>query len=273
MKKTQLLILPAILFFAACTPNPYPGFNQTEDGLFYKFHVSGDGIKPKTGDYTYVFIKYTDASGEVYLDNRGGEALLIPIFETSYPGDIYDALKMMSEGDSATFLIGMSDFFELTAGTKLPPEVEGDGKLTFEIKMDKVKTREQMVAAEMQTLSEFLSENNITTPANPSGLIFIEDSPGRGPLAVAGDTVSVHYRGTLLDGTVFDSSLERNEPFEFELGKGVVIQGWEEGLNMMREGGKARLIIPSSLGYGNNDLGAIGPYSTLMFEVELIDIK
>lgn len=101
----------------------------------------------------------------------------------------------------------------------------------------------------------------------------IEDvSIGTGAEARAGQTVAVHYVGTLTDGTKFDSSRDRGEPFTFTLGAGQVIQGWELGVSGMREGGVRNLVIPPELGYGERDLGAIPPNSTLLFEVELISI-
>jgi FKBP-type peptidyl-prolyl cis-trans isomerase FkpA len=95
---------------------------------------------------------------------------------------------------------------------------------------------------------------------------------GSGAEARAGQTVAVHYVGTLEDGTKFDSSRDRGEPFTFTLGAGQVIQGWELGVSGMREGGVRNLVIPPELGYGERDLGAIPPNSTLYFEVELITI-
>jgi FKBP-type peptidyl-prolyl cis-trans isomerase len=101
----------------------------------------------------------------------------------------------------------------------------------------------------------------------------IEDvKVGSGAEARAGQTVAVHYVGTLEDGTKFDSSRDRGEPFTFTLGAGQVIQGWELGVSGMREGGVRNLVIPPELGYGERDLGAIPPNSTLLFEVELITI-
>ena len=95
-----------------------------------------------------------------------------------------------------------------------------------------------------------------------------------GPKPDKGDNVKVHYTGKLLDGTKFDSSVDRGKPFEFVLGQGRVIKGWDEGIAMMHKGGKATLIIPSHLGYGERGAGQgqIPPYATLIFEVELLDI-
>jgi peptidylprolyl isomerase len=93
------------------------------------------------------------------------------------------------------------------------------------------------------------------------------------PKAENGDTVVVHYTGTFTDGKKFDSSFDRNEPIKFALGKGMVIKGWEEGLLLLRKGEKAILTIPSELGYGSMQRGPIPANSTLIFEVELVDIK
>ena len=110
--------------------------------------------------------------------------------------------------------------------------------------------------------------------AKPAGLVKEDIKVGTGPEAKAGDRVSVHYTGTLTDGTKFDSSRDRNEPFEFALGAGQVIKGWDQGVVGMRKGGKRKLTIPSELGYGaSGSPPKIPPNATLVFDVELLSIN
>jgi FKBP-type peptidyl-prolyl cis-trans isomerase FkpA len=108
-----------------------------------------------------------------------------------------------------------------------------------------------------------------------SGLKYIDQKVGTGQEAKRGDTVSVHYTGWLTNGKKFDSSLDRNEPFEFPLGAGRVIKGWDEGVAGMKVGGKRKLMIPAKLAYGDREVGGglIPANSDLVFEVELIRIK
>ncbi len=112
----------------------------------------------------------------------------------------------------------------------------------------------------------------------PSGLKYEELKSGKGDEAVSGKTVVVHYTGWLLNGDKigdkFDSSVDRGQPFTFELGKGQVIKGWDEGVAKMKVGGKRKLTIPPDLAYGKNGAGdKIKPDSTLVFEVELLEVK
>jgi peptidylprolyl isomerase len=107
----------------------------------------------------------------------------------------------------------------------------------------------------------------------PGGTKYVDEVVGTGAEATAGSTVVVHYTGTLTDGTKFDSSLDRNEPFEFQLGAKQVIQGWDEGVAGMKVGGKRKLTIPAEQGYGARAMGPIPPNSTLLFDVELVDVK
>ena len=123
-----------------------------------------------------------------------------------------------------------------------------------------------------QTTSDVeLGANAVTTG---SGLRYEDLVVGTGAEATPGSLVSVHYTGWLADGTKFDSSLDAGQPFEFQLGTGGVIQGWDEGVAGMKVGGKRKLVVPSELGYGAQGAGGvIPPNAVLIFEVELLDVK
>jgi len=114
----------------------------------------------------------------------------------------------------------------------------------------------------------------MTERTTDTGLKIEELVEGDGAAAGAGQQVSVHYTGWLTDGSKFDSSVDRNQPFEFALGRGMVIRGWDEGVAGMKVGGKRKLTIPPQLGYGTQGAGSvIPPNATLVFEVELLGIR
>ena len=118
-----------------------------------------------------------------------------------------------------------------------------------------------------------MSSTTTTTTSTESGLIYEEILVGEGDEAAAGQRVSVHYTGWLTDGTKFDSSKDRNDPFEFHLGQGQVIAGWDEGVQGMKVGGSRKLTIPPELGYGARGAGGvIPPNAILVFEVELLAV-
>ena len=112
-----------------------------------------------------------------------------------------------------------------------------------------------------------------TLPQETLPTLAVEDTlEGKGVEAKIGDTVKMNYRGRLEDGTQFDSSYDRGEPFQFTIGQGSVIQGWEQGVPGMKVGGKRKLVIPPHLAYGAAGKGSIPPNATLTFEVELVEI-
>ena len=123
--------------------------------------------------------------------------------------------------------------------------------------------------------SKFITLNKMEYTKTPSGLQYNISAEGAGDKPKPGSHVKVHYTGKLENGTVFDSSHKRNQPLDFQLGVGQVIKGWDEGIALLSKGGKATLVIPPDLGYGNRAVGGslIPANSTLIFEVELVDFK
>lgn len=122
-------------------------------------------------------------------------------------------------------------------------------------------------------ISVFNSNKSNTAIMQNTGLEKQDELIGIGDTAEVGNRVTVHYTGKFLDGKTFDSSVDRREPFQFVLGSGQVIKGWDEGIQGMRVGGKRILIIPPQLGYGMQDYGPIPGGSTLVFQVELLKVE
>jgi FKBP-type peptidyl-prolyl cis-trans isomerase len=198
------------------------------------------------------------------------------------------AVSTLKNGSKAMFIVpsGMA-FGRKGKGTLVPPYttlvydveiLDVKTKAEFENEQLQLKKAEQMKSdslknAEPVLLEKYLKDNKIKVKPQPSGLYYIPVLTGTGPKAESGKTVKVHYTGKLLNGKVFDSSVERKNPIEFMLGRSQVIKGWDEGISMMNQGGKAILIIPSAIAYSDRDMGVIPPYSTLVFDVELVEVK
>ena len=121
--------------------------------------------------------------------------------------------------------------------------------------------------------AEALHVNTDAMTTTPSGLRYQDLTPGTGAAAAPGHEVSVHYTGWLTDGTEFDSSVRHGQPLAFQLGRGQVIKGWDEGVAGMKVGGRRKLVIPPELGYGAVRNGPIPPNATLVFDVELLGVR
>ena len=292
MKYSAVGILGAALLLTSTscqqdTDNRYEGYDKVEEGLYIKYHKqnqTAEAVEP--GDILTMDLRYYTEDDSVLFDSKmNGRDFQIPADSGQYEGDLMSAFLKLHKGDSATIIMGAENFFTKTAGMPRPEFIDSTGMLYFDVFVKNIQTIDEL-RAEMDSISNnrmkseaamreaYLQENNITAEPLPSGLIFISKEKGTGEQAEAGKKVTVHYTGTLLDGTKFDSSVDRGDPFEFTLGQGMVIPGWDEGIALMKEGGKATLIIPSDLGYGANPRpgGPIQPYSTLVFDVELVKV-
>jgi FKBP-type peptidyl-prolyl cis-trans isomerase FkpA len=258
-------------------------------GLYYVETLAGKGAKVDTGVWVKVNFKVSLIDGkQIFSTMERGEPMEFEFgkkFDT--PGFEEGVSKMLKGGKSTLIVPSKIAFGETGRGTMVPPYatvIYDVDIVDIQSKADHEKQVAEKKKAETAKLEtnknqekamrdKYLTEHKITAKPTASGLYYVEKVKGTGTRAAAGKKVKVHYTGTLLDGTKFDSSRDRNEPFEFELGKGQVIKGWDEGIAMMNVGGKATLIIPSSIAYGERDMGKIAPYSTLVFDVELLDVK
>ena len=274
----------------------YPNAVPTESGLFIIKDEIGKGKYPKDGDFLKFDFSISILNGELIYDtkaaNRPAEVEKGKPFDTD---GFNEALNTMRVGDAITVIASSKLAFGAQGlqGRVMPyttilytaklnsitSKAQHDKDVAKEkIAADKKKKAAElealgMKAQEAKTIAKYISDNKVTVTPTSTGLYYIQTEEGTGIQAVAGDKVKVHYRGTLLDGTPFDASYDRGAPYEFTLGKGQVIKGWDQGIALMKVGGKGVLIVPSELGYGAAARGGvIHAYAPLKFEVELVEV-
>ena len=286
MKNLKIII--ACLFFAsfAQAQKAVKYSKSKTSGLSYVMHKSNKGPKLKLDDVVTLNLKYITSKDSIVFDSwKMGKPIQLKIAKSSFKGDLMDGLTLLTVGDSASFLINADSLFTKTFGAPRPAFIDSSSFLSFTVKVisattdaalkaEELKAEKENAMKENEMIAKYIAEKQITPSKSSSGLMYIISEPGTGEQAQAGKTVKVHYTGRLLDGTKFDSSLDRSDPIEFKLGQGMVIKGWDEGIALLKVGGKALLIIPSNLAYGSRGAGGvIPPFSPLTFEVELVSVQ
>jgi len=302
MKKLglRLSIIAVAIAAVSCgnkTTSQYPGYDKVEEGLYVKYFTQNkEGRQAASGDILTMSMTYGTEDSTLFDTGLNGQPVQLRADSGKYVGDILTAFMNMRMGDSAAIIVNADSFFMKTAGMPSSPDfIDSAAMLYFTVGLTNIQSMEEMQAEadiknaeaeanEMVILAKYLEDNNITTEPTESGLIFISKKKGTGKQAVAGKKVKVNYEGMFLDGKYFDTSVEEAAkangiynpqrpygPFDFDLGAGQVIKGWDEGIAMMKEGGKARLIIPSRIAYGAAPRPG-APFSTLIFDVELVEV-
>lgn len=207
---------------------------------------SGPGSNGSQFFITHVATPWLDKKHTVFGNVVEGQDVVDAIAQ----GDVLETLEIIRVGDEAQKWNAIETF------------------RTFE------GSREKRIAEEKAKAEEALEKLAAGFEKTESGLRYKIIQKGNGKQAEKGKTVSVHYSGSLENGVVFDSSYKRKQPIDFPLGKGHVIEGWDEGIQLLQVGDKARFVIPSFLGYGSRGAGGvIPPDATLIFDVELMDVK
>ncbi|MGA2823697.1 MAG: FKBP-type peptidyl-prolyl cis-trans isomerase [Bacteroidales bacterium] len=254
-------------------------------GLYYVEQVEGKGIKIDSGCQVIYNVKISMVNGKQVF---GQDSMKFVYGKRPDMTGFLEGIKLMKKGGKARLILPSQLAFGAQGYREIPPytsiiydvqvvDVKSKAEYAKMEAAEKKKQEEKKAnakKAESSLLKKYLKDNKITAKPTASGLYYIEKVKGTGPQIHAGSKVSVQYTGTLLNGKKFDSSRDRGgKPFDVEVGKGNVIKGWDEGLLHMSKGGKAILIVPSSIAYGEHEMGSIPAYSTLVFDLEVVDVK
>lgn len=268
------------------------GFKATKDGLEYKIVKDAPGSQlAKVGDFMEVHI-HTHIGDSVLFDSRkmnGNMPVPFQVPAPAFKGDLSDGLVMLTEGDSAIFRVPLDSLLKM-GSQPMPWMKKGENmRVEYDIQVVSVKTPEQQkseqeahakaqVSADDKALQDYFTKNNIKASKTASGLYYVITEPGAGENPKPGQQVTVNYTGMTMGGTKFDSNVDPQfkhvEPFSFALGQGQVIKGWDEGIALIKKGGKGTLYIPSGLAYGERSPSPLIPAnSILIFDVEVKDFK
>lgn len=273
---TYYFLLLSPFFFANVQAQTLPS-GSTGSGLHYQFLKKGTGVQLDSGMIALVFLQQTVTDSTDTLFVSPPPLVPQPASIVGAIDPIMEGFRMMSVGDSAVLKCSASDLF-----TTPPRGLTATSVLTYNVGIfkafdnmdayaDYLESLEvERLAKEEEVILAYLQEKGLKGTKTASGLYYVMLEEGKGTAPLRGDKISVHYTGTLLDGTKFDSSHDRQQPFEFNVGTGRVIKGWDEGFMLFKEGGKGLLLIPSNLAYGNKNMGKIKPNSILCFEIELL---
>ncbi|WP_224999385.1 FKBP-type peptidyl-prolyl cis-trans isomerase [Cesiribacter sp. SM1] len=268
-----------------------------ESGLQYKFFRVGEEANPDSTKFLVMNIRATTGKDSVFFDTQErGMDEIMPVNNPQFKGMLAEGIKMLHQGDSALIVVPANNFFIQTMGAPVPAGIDENSKMNFyigvkdvvdeqvaqQIQMESIQKMQAKAAGrqkeqllkDVQTIDKYLAEHSIVADTTASGVRIQVTERGSGDKPQRGDNLVVHYRGKVLEGEQFDASYDRNEPFTFAVGQGMVIPGWDESLLELPKGSKATIFIPSPLAYGEQQRSeVIKPNSILVFEVEVLDVQ
>ncbi|MCE7855913.1 MAG: FKBP-type peptidyl-prolyl cis-trans isomerase [Ignavibacteria bacterium CHB3] len=280
-KKMQkiLFVLIAVLTVSLVGCNKGQEIKTLESGLQFMDDSLGTGREAKAGDLVSIHFKGwmvpKDSAGELFTDwstdqtknmlslgdsKMRNQPIKFVLNSGSFIKGTDEGIIGMKAGGVRTMIIPSKLAYGEAGVGFIPPNT--DLKVVIEL----LDVKDKGVAKMWEVDSTLFK-------TTASGLKYAIISHGDGPMIDSGKVVTVNYSGYLQDGTLFDSSVERDEPIQFVVGQGQVIPGWDEGMRLLKKGDKARFIIPPQLGYGEMQLEKIPANSTLIFDTEIVDVK
>jgi len=284
--RSLFLVIAILSLFSSCR-NPYPGYSKAKEGIYFKLLMVGEqDICCRYGDYVTANIAYVTMNDSVFFS----DIRKFKVVQPNFPGSIDKCFTMMCKNDSAHFIISSLDFFEKTLENVVPEYLSADGKMKVYIHLIDVQTSdeyerekeaflhwiEDLGEYEKVLLRQYIREAKIEVPPMEDGIYYIVQQTGGGPAVAIGDTVVIHYEGHFLNGKYFDSTRRRNDPLQFVYGHQLqVIGGLEKAIGKMHQGDKALVIIPSEQAFGavGSVAGIVPPFTPVVFEIELINVK
>jgi FKBP-type peptidyl-prolyl cis-trans isomerase FkpA len=302
--KNILLALTGAALFTTANAQDVT-MQTTPKGLKYHIFTSSTNPKIKLSDViTFNVAQKTDKDSLLFSTYAAGKPVKIQVQPSQNIGDLMEVFPLLCAGDSALVKVPTDSIF-VGHEEQRPPFLPKGSGLVFVMKIEKVQSLDEAMAernaameklkaeaakmkdAEAANRQKYIADHNLVVKTTPSGLNYVVTAATLKRKPLKGDTVFVNYAGRTLEGKLFDTSIETlakasginqpgrpYEPLSFVLGEGHVIKGWDEGLALLNEGSKATLIIPSAIAYGEQGAGAdIKPYSTLVFDVELVKVS
>jgi FKBP-type peptidyl-prolyl cis-trans isomerase FkpA len=286
MKTIQSIFVAmlAVTVLASCGGG---SFKKAKSGLLYKIISDGKGEKLKPGNFIKfnAIVKQKDS---VTYNSYGKIPAFTAVDTVGRPYDLSEIIPMMHAGDSAVIVQSADSIAKLNMG-QMPPGLKKGDKITISIRITKVLTdltsaqtefNNEMTAQkerEFKTVEAYLKSKNVTATKTTLGTYVEILNPGTGDKPDSGKQVSVKYTGTNFDGKKFDSNIDTSfghtDPYNFVIGQMGTAPGFEDGVKQLAKGGKAKVYVPSMLGYGmQGSPPAIKPYDNLIFEIEILDI-
>lgn len=291
MRKYRNIIGAGLLVAAIAGCNQSPEFIELESGLKFRKLESGDTTTAQMGDVMNLIMTHTLGDSDSVLYDSGDELGYYMNPFTGLPPNLQEAFLKCNEGDSAQIQMKYSEYAAMTGRPFTPADsakVVNWNIRVREIENERVvveRIQNEQLEKDQTIIEDYLVNNNLEAQTTEDGIAVVTLESGNGEYPKEGDLVKVNYAVRLLNGTLIDTSNEAlakennlynpnrdYAPYEFTLGRGEVIRGWDLGIPEVDKGGKAKLFIPSSLGYGaRNNGGPIPPNSVLMFDIEVVD--